>query len=199
MTRWELRFTGYGGQGVITSCFIYGRAATIYGGLDGAMAEAYGPEISGGFSRSDLVLAETVHYPLVEAADVMIAFSQDAYDTDRPSLKPGGILIAERDLVALPEGEEEKVEVHRISAVATADELGRRVVANIVLLGALTELVDYVAPDAVERAILDRVPKGTETLNMTAFNRGRELARASRAGQTEGTGSAVPAPQAEVT
>jgi len=179
MKRWELRFTGYGGQGVITAGLIFGRAACIHAGLDVVMYESYGPEITGGFSRADLVISDTtIEYPLVSQADILIAFSKNAYETDRASLKAGGLLLAERDLVPLPPDEQEKIQVCRVAAVDAADELGRRVVANIVLLGALAEVTDIVPADAVERAILDRVPKGTERLNLEAFHRGQALAAA---------------------
>lgn len=175
MTRIEFRFSGFGGQGVITMAHIVGRAATLQAGLDATMTEAYGPEKTGGFSRGDVVVSETsIDYPAVVDPDVVVAFSQDAFERDADSVAEGGMVVVERDLVD-PESFAENnptVDVHTVPAVEAAEDLGRKVVANIVMLGAVIDLVQIPPADAVKGAIRDVVPEGTGDLNEQAFDRG---------------------------
>lgn len=179
MSRHELRFGGFGGQGVITMAHVLGHAASIHADLQATMTEAYGPEKTGGFSRADLVVAtDTIGYPNVVEPDVFVAFSQDAFERDVESLTAEGLVLIERDLVApsavLDHWESVDFELVSIPAVKTAEELGLRVVANIVMLGATVEATEFVPAPDVRAAICDIVPAGTESLNKMAFDRGRE-------------------------
>lgn len=177
MTRMELRFSGFGGQGVITMCHILGRGAAIHAGLEATMTEAYGPEKTGGFSRGDLVVAdEPIDYPNVVEPGLVVAFSQDAFERDADSVADGGLVVVERDLVDPGSFEERRpdVTVLALRAVDIAEELGPRVVANVVMLGAVVELVDDLPASAVRDAIRETVPDGTQELNERAFDRGRQ-------------------------
>lgn len=177
MSRTEFRFSGFGGQGVITMAHIVGHAASIHAGLDATMTEAYGPEKTGGFSRGDVVVAdEPIDYPAVVDPDVVVCFSQDAFERDARSVAEGGLVVLERDLVT-PEAlyeERPDVEVVPVPAVEIADDLGRKVVANIAMLGAVVGLVGTPPADAVGTAVLETVPDGTEELNAEAFDRGTD-------------------------
>ena len=173
--RTEFRCSGFGGQGVITMAHVVGRAASIHAGLDATMTEAYGPEKTGGFSRADVVVSdEPIDYPAVVAPDVVVVFSQDAYERDAASVVEGGRLVVERDLVAAEAFADERpdVEVSAVPAVAIAGDLGRKVVANVVMLGAVVALAGTPPADAVRRALVEVVPDGTEELNEAAFERG---------------------------
>ena len=173
--RTEFRCSGFGGQGVITMAHILGRAAAIHAGLDATMTEAYGPEKTGGFSRGDVVVSdEPIDYPAVVEPDVVVCFSQDAFERDAASLAEGGLLVVERDLVATGDFAHERpdAEVVEVPAVEVADDLGRKVVANIVMLGAVVTLAGTPSVEAVREAVLEVVPDGTEELNGAAFERG---------------------------
>ena len=177
MSRTEFRFSGFGGQGVITMAHIVGHAASIHVGFDATMTEAYGPEKTGGFSRGDVVVSEEpIDYPAVVDPDVVVCFSQDAFERDADSVAEGGLVVVERDLVAPGPFEEERpdVEVVPVPAVEIADGLGRKVVANIAMLGAVVALVGAPPADAVRSAVLETVPDGTEELNEAAFDRGTD-------------------------
>lgn len=176
MSRTEFRFSGFGGQGVITMCHVLGHGASIHAGMHATMTEEYGPEKTGGFSRGDLVVSdEDIDYPNVVDPDVVVGFSQDAFERDADSVTEGGLVIIERDLVD-PEGfAEERPDVTLVSipAVDLAEEVGLKVVANIVMLGAVVEIVGTPPMDAVKDSIRESVPDGTEDVNEEAFERGR--------------------------
>lgn len=175
MSRREFRFSGFGGQGVITIAHTLGRAATIHAGMDATMTEAYGPEKTGGFSRGDVVVSEgDIDYPNVVDPDVVVAFSQDAFERDADSVKEGGLVMVEQTLVDPSEFRERRtdVEVIEVPAVEIAGEIGLKVVANIVMLGAVQQKIGEPPEDAVKQAILDIVPEGTEDTNIEAFERG---------------------------
>lgn len=179
MTRWEVRFSGFGGQGIVTAGHILGKAAALYDGKDAIMTEAYGPEIAGGWSCANVVVSEEpVDYPLIGQPDILVAMSQEAFDRDVGQVKEGGLVLTEKTLVD-PENRRDRNLV-RVDAVKTADELGRRVVASIVMLGAFTAITGIVSPEAVRRAVLESVPKGTEALNSKAFGAGLELGEGIR-------------------
>lgn len=175
MTRTEFRFSGFGGQGVITMAHIVGRAATLGAELDATMTEAYGPEKTGGFSRGDVVVSEDpIDYPAVVDPDVVVAFSQDAFERDAASVAADGVVIVERDLVDPGDFDTDRpdVTVHVVPAVDVAEDLGRKVVANIVMLGAVVDLVETPPLDVVRQTIRTVVPEGTGDLNEAAFERG---------------------------
>lgn len=176
MNRTEFRFSGFGGQGVITMCHVLGRGAAIHAGLAATMTEEYGPEKTGGFSRGDLVVSEeTIDYPNVVDPDVVVGFSQDAFERDADSVTENGLVLVERDLVDPGGFTQQRPDVTLVSlpAVDLAEEVGLKVVANILMLGAVVEIVGTPPVDAVRAAIRETVPDGTETLNEEAFDRGR--------------------------
>ncbi len=180
MDRIEIRLIGYGGQGVITAGHILGQAVSLYTEMDAIMTRAYGPEIQGGWARADVIIdEERVEFPYVTQLDYLIAFSQSEFEQNQGSLKEDGIILAEADLVKLDAGDSH--EFCRIPAVRIAEEeLERKVVANIVMLGAFTEITGIVRTEAMERAVKNNIPKGTEDLNLKAFRRGTEYARELR-------------------
>lgn len=181
MSRSAFRFSGFGGQGVITMAHIVGQAATVEADLDATMTEAYGPEKTGGFSRGDVVVSEDpIDYPAVVEPDVVVAFSADAFSRDADSVTEGGLVMIERDLVDPGDVAERRpdVDVRAVPAVEVAEDLGRRLVANIVMLGAVVGSMERPPAPAVRDAIREIVPEGTADLNEAAFDRGRELADA---------------------
>lgn len=172
MTRREIRLWGLGGQGIITAGHIIGQAALLFDKKDAIMTEDYSPYITGGWSKADVVVSdEPIDYPLILKPDVLVAMSQEAFDLGWKKLKENGLIVIEKDMVN-PE-KSEGVRVVKVPAVALAEGLGRKVVANIAMLGAVTTLSNIVSPDAVKEAIKRRFPKAAE-LNMKAFQQGAD-------------------------
>jgi 2-oxoglutarate ferredoxin oxidoreductase subunit gamma len=174
--RWEATLAGEGGQGIITAGIILAEAAVL-AGLNAVQTQSYGPESRGGASRAEVVIAAgEIDFPKVTRADVLLAMTAEACRRYVGKLKAGGLLIADPDHVPeIPSGPYRVVRVP-IARIAS-QELGRAIVANIVALGAVVALTDAVPVDALERAVLARVPKGTEELNRKALHRGMAAGR----------------------
>ena len=171
----EIRIAGFGGQGVILSAIILGKAASIFEGAHATMTQSFGPESRGGACSAQLVLSgDPVLYPYVTRPDILIAMSQEAYTKFVPEVKAGGVLIVEQDLVhvnGIPPG----VQMHGVPATRLAEELGRRMVQNVVMVGFFTAVGGLLKPDAVRRAVEDSVPPASRELNLCAFDKGYEF------------------------
>ncbi len=183
--RSEVRFGGTGGQGVILAGYILGRAATVFGGRNAAMSQSYGPESRGGACMADLVIADgEIAYPRIGSSpDVAVMMSQAAYLKHAGDLPKDCTLILDEDLVRQDETTGKHRRVLTIPSTTLAEGLGRRLVANIVVLGFMSKTTDVVDEEAMRQAVLASVPKGTEELNMKAFEAGREHASKSSPGK----------------
>lgn len=181
--RYEVRLSGEGGQGLVLAGKILAEAAAIYDDKNATQSQSYGPEARGGASRSEVIISQgEIDYPKAENLDLLLALTQEALDKYLKDLKPDGLLIVDEDAVTrIPDG---KWRLLRVPFVRTArDKLGKGIVANIVALGTIVFLSKIVTEEAVEQAILARVPRGTEELNGRAFRLGLELAeRGTNAG-----------------
>lgn len=180
MAKYEIKIGGLGGQGVILSGIIIGQAASIYDGKYSTMTQAFGPEARGSSASSELVIdLEPVGYPYVVDQNVLVVMAKDAYRQYGPRLQDGGLLLYEKDLVRIDEDEIKKrnIRAYGIPATAFAEELGRRIVLNIVMMGFFAAVAGVVSPESMEKSVLASVPKGTEKLNLSAFNKGLEYGR----------------------
>ncbi len=168
----EIRIAGFGGQGVILAAAVIGRAAAIFQGAYATMTQSFGPEARGGSSSAQVILStEPILYPYVTQPDVLVVMSQEAFTRFGPQLKLGGILIAEQDLVhldRLPAGSR----VYGVPATRLAEELGRKVILNIVIVGFFGAVTNLCDPDALRKAVAASVPRPMATLNLQAFDRG---------------------------
>lgn len=172
--RAEIRFAGFGGQGIISAGKITGRAAAIFAGKHAVMMQSYGPEARGGACNADLVVSDAaIGYPQLHTPNLLVIMSQEAYDKYGQTIDPSGTLIVDEDLVELA-GEPAVEHFFRVPATRMADKLGRKIVANVVMLGALVAISDIVDRQAMLDAILSSVPPRTKELNESAFNTGYE-------------------------
>jgi 2-oxoglutarate ferredoxin oxidoreductase subunit gamma len=175
--RTEVRFAGFGGQGIIKSGIIVAAAACIHAGKNSVQTQSYGPESRGGACKSEVVISEEeIDFPKVVQPDVLVIMSQHAYNEYATDVKPGGTVIIDPDMIPT-EKSLENTRVFRVPATKIAEELGRRIVANIVMLGALVAITRLLDEDAVKESIKENIPKGTEELNLTAFEKGYEYGR----------------------
>ncbi len=174
MATTELRIAGFGGQGVILAGIVIGKAAAIYDGKYATLTQSFGPEARGSACSAQLIVSdEPILYPYLTAPDILVAMSQDAYHRFHSELRPGRLLLVEEELVTchpLPLG----ITLHGIPATRLAEELGRRAVLNIVMVGFLTAVTGLVGVEAMKRAVADSVPHGTEAVNLAAFEKGLE-------------------------
>ncbi len=185
----EIRLGGVGGQGIALAGNLLCRAAAIYDGKEAVFTQTHGPEARGGASRADVIIGdEPVAYPFVTYPDVLAVLFPEAYEKFRPDLKPGGLLIVEADLVKLHDDDTDAVQ---LPATRIANEIGSKLVTNIVLLGYLVGATGVVSRDAIEQAIRGTVnPKFLE-LDMRALEAG--FALADRDGDNAGDDDGVQA------
>jgi len=170
----EIRIAGFGGQGVILSAVVLGKAASIYENGFATMTQNFGPEARGGACSAQLVVSDSpVLYPYVTQPDIMVIMSQEAYNRFAHELKPGGLLIIEEDLVRVADLKGDP-KVYAIPATRFAEELGKRMVLNSVMVGFFTAVTKLLGDDAVRKAVADSVPPAFRELNLKAFDRGLE-------------------------
>jgi len=172
MAETEIRFAGYGGQGIIRCGIIVGKAASIYDDKFATMNQSFGPEARGGACSSQLIVSdEKVLYPYVANSDILVAMSQEGYDKFVSELKPGGLLLYDEDLVKLG-NPSEKYKLYPIPATRFAEELGARIIANVVMMGFFTALTTAVTVESMKKSIPESVPSRYIELNLRAFKRG---------------------------
>ncbi len=175
--RLEIRFAGFGGQGIIKSGIITAAAACIHSGKNAVQTQSYGPESRGGACKSEVVISEEeIDFPKVVEPDILVVMSQHAYNDYIDDVKSGGIVILDPDMVPR-EKELTKAKVFRVPATKIAEELGRRIVANIVMLGAFVAITNALDENALKESIKANIPKGTEELNLTAFRKGYDCGK----------------------
>jgi len=174
MTRTELTIAGVGGQGSILAGTILGSAAVTYDGKYAVQTQAYSSELRGGYAATWVVVSdEPVVFPRVTRPDVLIAQAQDSINRFSHSLKPDGILIVDSDMIPAPP--DNTRHVFKIPATSIArNRLKAPVTANIIMLGALSRVTGLVSRGALEKAIVEAVPKQKGQLNLNAFNLGFE-------------------------
>lgn len=175
--RAEVRLAGFGGQGVISAGMIAGRAIALHDHMNAVLTQAYGPEARGGACHANLIVSdERITFPKVTCPNLLILMSQEAYGLFAADLAPEGTMIVDEDLV---ETDQIRPDVHFYSIPATriAEELGNKIVANVVILGAVAALVDYVHRDTLLQAVKESVPARFIDLNETAFEAGFETAK----------------------
>jgi 2-oxoglutarate ferredoxin oxidoreductase subunit gamma len=181
----EIRVAGFGGQGVILSAIVLGKAASIYQGEFATMTQNFGPEARGGACSAQLLLSDLpVLYPYVTQPDVLVVMSQEAYTKFAPELKDGGTLLIERDLVRVSEMPAQ-TRIYSIPATRIAEELGKRMVLNIVMVGFFAAVTQLLQAEAVRKAIADSVPSSFRELNLKAFDKGYEYGQAALAAGPE--------------
>jgi len=165
----EIIITGFGGQGIILTARILGKSAALGDHRESTMVQSYGPESRGGACSAQVVIADdSIHYPYINQADVLICMSQGGYDKFIGRLKPEGTLLVDQDLVR-----PRNISTYcGISATRIAEELGHKMMANIIMFGFATAVTQLVSPESARRTVAESVPKGTEEMNITAFNKG---------------------------
>ena len=128
----------------------------------------------GGASQCNVVIDEKeITYVGVVNPDVFVVMSQEAYDKLVGEVKEGGVVFYDSDLVRI-----KKNPVARqvsVPSTSTAKNLGRQMVANVVMLGAMVEGTKILDADQVKACLKESVPPGTEGLNLKAFDAGRSL------------------------
>lgn len=177
--RYEVRIGGFGGQGVITMGHLLGTAVTLHMGLQAVMTESYGPEARGGSCKTDVVISNApIDYPKTTRLDCLVAMNPEAYSSYIHEVKEGGVVVFDSSLFTV-ESEAKGVKYFAVPATKLAQGLGNPQVANVVMLGSLSEATDLFSLEALSRAVTDRFPKAS-VLNIKALQVGAESARKAK-------------------
>lgn len=177
MERVRMVFSGSGGQGVITAAIILAEAAVLYEGLIAVQSQTYGPEARGGATRSDVIVSGSeIHYPKVIQANVLVCLTQMAYNKYSSIIRPGGLLITDSRFVHT----ERKVDAQQKELPLyeqVMEKIGKPIVFNICMLGAVIQLTELVKPESILQVIENRIPAGFLEMNRQALQLGIDLAR----------------------
>ncbi|MFZ5868172.1 MAG: 2-oxoacid:acceptor oxidoreductase family protein [Thermodesulfobacteriota bacterium] len=173
----EVRLAGFGGQGIVLAGHILGKSAALFEKKNAVFTQSYGPEARGGSCSADVVISEDpIHYPKVRCPDVLVLMSQGALATYGDAIRPGGVLIIDEDLVKLSK-EPQGLTLYRVPCTRIAEEMGKKIVANIVMLGAVAALAGVCSYESMKESVLSSIPAGTEELNVSAFDKGYQYAQ----------------------
>ena len=174
--RYEILIGGYGGQGILLAGYVIGHAA-VMAGYEATYVPSYGPEARGGRCASRIVISDSpIDYPLVRSPDCEIFMYKEAYDTYIHLLKPGGILIVDADLVKLDD-RAKKAKVFKIPATRMAEHLGRRIVANSIMIGAFTAITKLIPYEIIKKSLFEAVREKGPEINLRALEEGYNYAK----------------------
>jgi 2-oxoglutarate ferredoxin oxidoreductase subunit gamma len=172
--RTEIRIAGTGGMGVVLAGVILGHAASVYGGLEAVQSQSYGPEARGTAAKSEVIISDQpICYPKVRQSDYFVVMSQKALDLYLGGAKVGSTVLADPDLVKTEEIKD--YNIIEIPAMRTADELGLRLVSNMVMLGALVKKAGFFPLDILEKTLPEFIPPKALEVNIDAVRAGEKL------------------------
>lgn len=174
--RYEVRLAGTGGQGLIFAGVVLAEAAGVYGGLHVAQSQVYGIVSRGGASRSEVVVSnEEIDFPEIERQDMLVALSQHAFNAFARDMKPGGVVLVDPDLVKVPADYPYEVYAIPVTRIA-AERVGTDLVANVVVLGALSVLTDVFKFEDLKKVLEKRGSSESSQRNLKALEEGRVAA-----------------------
>lgn len=180
MERCRMVFSGSGGQGVITAAILLAEAAVLYENLIAVQSQTYGPEARGGATRSDVIISDSnINFPKVLQPNVLVCLTQEAYNLFYPIIRPGGLLITDTRFVKT----EKKVDAQQREFPmyrTVMDKIGKPIVFNICMLGAVLSLTDLVKSESIIKVLESRIPSSFLEMNRKALNLGMELAEESK-------------------
>jgi len=173
--RTEIRIAGTGGMGVVLAGVIVGEAAVVHGGLNAVQSQSYGSEARGTAAKSEVIVSdEPIRYPKVRKADYSVLMSQKALEMYLKDAREDGVLIVDPDLVRVDDIEG-AYEIVKVPAMKIADNLGLRLISNMVMLGALVKKSGLFDLEVLEKAVADVVPEKTLDLNLQEIRAGADL------------------------
>lgn len=168
----EIRIAGFGGQGIILSGYIIGKAAAIFDNRFSTLIQSFGPEARGSSCSAQLLISDNqILYPYLVQPEISIILSKDAFEKFGGELKTGGTMLIEKDLVK-PEKVSKDINVYAVPATRLAEEMGRKIVMNIITVGFFCATTGITSYEATKKAVETSVPPGTEEINLKAFDAG---------------------------
>jgi 2-oxoglutarate ferredoxin oxidoreductase subunit gamma len=175
--RVEIRISGFGGQGIIRTGLILATAACVYGDKNAVQTASYGPESRGGRCKSEVIISsEEIDFPLVYHPDILVAMSQEAYTMYVEDLKKDGVLLVDPGLVSNYKNDQ-RVNSLKVPATRIAEKLGNKIVANVVMIGALLAITKFLDIDQVIDTIKKTIPPAFIEINLLALRKGYDYGK----------------------
>ena len=176
MERCRIIFSGSGGQGIITAAIILAEATVLHEGLNAVQSQSYGPEARGGACRSDIIIADTdILFPKVIQPNVLVCLTQEAYDKFSGLIRPGGLLLTDSHYVKQGkkvDARQAELDMYR----EVMDKIGRPIVFNICMLGALVSLTQLIKPESIMKVLESRISSDVLSSNKQALELGLKIA-----------------------
>ena len=145
--------------------------------------QSYGPESRGGACSAQVTISDTeIYYPYIQNPDILVAMSQSGYEKYKDLLKPDGYLVVDQDLVR---PQDEAGDFFGIPSTRFAEEMGLKMMANIIMIGFFTAITQAISLEAARQTVMESVPKGTEEKNLKAFEKGWEYGQAKLKGRAK--------------
>lgn len=180
--RQEIVITGFGGQGIVLAGQILGKAASLIDQKESTLTQSYGPEARGGACSAQVIISSSaVHYPYVRNPDILVCLSQEGYNKFHGLIKEQGMVLVDQDLITgIMSGIHD---LYVIPATRMAEELGSKMMANVVMLGFFTAITNAVSPGALRSTVAETVPARTREKNLAAFDKGYDYGLATLKGR----------------
>ena len=180
MERSRIVFSGSGGQGVITAAIMLAKAAVLFEDKNAIQSQSYGAAARGGATRSDVLISDSdINFPKVTQPNILVSLTQESYTKFSPIIRPGGLLLVDEKYVTV----EKKVDAKHIALPmydTVMSEIGKPIVFNICMLGALLGITDLVSPDSIIKVLETSIPQGFMEMNKKALSLGMEMGKAAR-------------------
>lgn len=171
-------FSGSGGQGVITAAIILAEAAVLHEYLNAVQTQSYGPEARGGATRADIIISDApIRHPKVIKPHILICLTQEAYIKNAGIVRPGGLMLTDKKYVKV----DRKVDARQVELAmyeTVMEKIGKPIVFNICMLGALIELTGLVKQDSILAVLKEKIGPDFMIMNEEALETGIRLARA---------------------
>ena len=175
MTRYRILFSGSGGQGLVSAAIILAEAAVLHDELEAIQSQSYGAAARGGATRSDVIISDgPINMPKIRQPGILLCMTQEAYNKFSSLIRPGGLLISDAKFVTTTR----KVDARQIELPiyqTVMEEIGRPVVFNICVLGALIGMCGIVRKGSVEKVLADKFPPSFMQGNQMALDIGFEM------------------------
>ncbi|HQN20343.1 MAG TPA: 2-oxoacid:acceptor oxidoreductase family protein [Syntrophobacteraceae bacterium] len=182
LKRKEIIITGFGGQGIVLAGQILGKSASLIDRKETTLTQSYGPEARGGACSAQVIISSgTIHFPYVRNPDILVCLSQEGYNRYRRLLKETGMMMVDQDLITNIETGPH--DFFAVPATRIAEELGNKMMANVVMLGFFTAVTAAVSLDAIRTTVAETVPANTREKNLAAFNKGYDFGLATLKGR----------------
>ncbi len=176
MERHRFLLSGSGGQGIITLSILLAEAAVLHEGLTAVQSQVYGPQARGGATRADVIISDSaIFFPKVLRPNILVALTNEAAAKYLGLIRPGGICLYDPDLVTPNVRVDARFKAIPMFA-AVRERIGKPVVYNICVLGALAAVTRTVGMESLEKTLAARFDARQLPDNMKALRLGAELA-----------------------